>query len=230
MALGGKLLLRQIELITPFLDFFANDVGGFSFSGHVHECELDNRRVVGFICYAIVAKYIARKLNQNCMNFIKRIGPDPHENGAQTVGCRGCPDIWELEGGDFAVIGIDITDVPFPFGGAAGMAANGQAYALIYSWFHDGGTKDNKTWDPNGYDVGTMKFGRGDQYTNYRVGYACGYAFMETGDVTFLEALWTGATFYHIVDWKPGNDNFSMVYNGMIDGILDSLDKSADQY
>ena len=44
------------------------------------------------------------------MNFTKRIGPDPHENGAQTVGCQGCPDIWELEGGDFAVIGIDITD------------------------------------------------------------------------------------------------------------------------
>jgi hypothetical protein len=42
--------------------------------------------------------------------FLKRIGPDPHENGAQTVACRGCPDIWELEGGDFAVIGIDITD------------------------------------------------------------------------------------------------------------------------
>ncbi len=44
------------------------------------------------------------------MNFIKRIGPDPHANGARTVGCQGCPDIWELENGDFAVIGIDITD------------------------------------------------------------------------------------------------------------------------
>ena len=46
--------------------------------------------------------------------FLKRIGPDPHENGALTVGCRGCPDIWELENGDFAVIGIDITDVAIP--------------------------------------------------------------------------------------------------------------------
>jgi hypothetical protein len=46
--------------------------------------------------------------------FAKRIGPDPHENGAQTVGCRGCPDIWELENGDFAVIGIDITDAAAP--------------------------------------------------------------------------------------------------------------------
>ena len=45
------------------------------------------------------------------IEFHRRIGPDPHENGAQTVGCRGCPDIWELTNGDFAVIGIDITDV-----------------------------------------------------------------------------------------------------------------------
>lgn len=46
--------------------------------------------------------------------FIRRLGLDPHANGAQSVGCRGCPDIWELEGGDFAVIGIDITDVAAP--------------------------------------------------------------------------------------------------------------------
>ena len=42
--------------------------------------------------------------------FLRRIGPDPHANGAQTAACRGCPDIWELENGDFAVIGIDITE------------------------------------------------------------------------------------------------------------------------
>src|ERR1017187_6405707 len=45
------------------------------------------------------------------MNFMRRIGPDPHANGAQTYGCQGCPDIWELEGGDFAVIGTDISHV-----------------------------------------------------------------------------------------------------------------------
>ena len=45
------------------------------------------------------------------MNFIKRIGPDPHENGAISAACRGCPDIWELENGDFAVIGIDMTEL-----------------------------------------------------------------------------------------------------------------------
>ena len=42
--------------------------------------------------------------------FAKRLGPDPHANGAQSVGCDGCPDIWELENGDIAVIGIDITE------------------------------------------------------------------------------------------------------------------------
>ena len=46
--------------------------------------------------------------------FRRRIGQDPHANGALTVGCRGCPDIWELANGDFAVIGIDITDAAAP--------------------------------------------------------------------------------------------------------------------
>jgi len=42
--------------------------------------------------------------------FLRRLGPDPHANGARSVGCRGCPDIFELVNGDFAVIGADITD------------------------------------------------------------------------------------------------------------------------
>ncbi len=41
--------------------------------------------------------------------FLKRLGPDPHANSAKSVGGDGCPDIWELDNGDFAVIGIDIT-------------------------------------------------------------------------------------------------------------------------
>jgi hypothetical protein len=45
------------------------------------------------------------------MNFIKRIGPDPHAGGAQTPCLQGCPDIWELDNGDFAVIGADITNL-----------------------------------------------------------------------------------------------------------------------
>lgn len=41
--------------------------------------------------------------------FLRRLGPDPHANGAQTAAAHGCPDILELGSGDFAVIGIDIT-------------------------------------------------------------------------------------------------------------------------
>lgn len=43
------------------------------------------------------------------MTFTKRLGPDPHANGATTIALRGCPDIFELATGDFAIIGIDIT-------------------------------------------------------------------------------------------------------------------------
>ena len=41
--------------------------------------------------------------------FVKRLGPDPHAGGAKTYGCQGCPDIWEMEDGNFAVIGTDVT-------------------------------------------------------------------------------------------------------------------------
>lgn len=41
--------------------------------------------------------------------FTKRLGLDPHANGAKSAGCQGCPDIFELENGDFAIIGADIT-------------------------------------------------------------------------------------------------------------------------
>jgi hypothetical protein len=44
------------------------------------------------------------------MKIIRRLGPDPHEGGKQSAAVRGCPDILELETGDFAIIGIDITD------------------------------------------------------------------------------------------------------------------------
>lgn len=41
--------------------------------------------------------------------FLKRLGPDPHANGKLTFAVQGCPDIFELTGGDFAIIGTDIT-------------------------------------------------------------------------------------------------------------------------
>ncbi len=41
--------------------------------------------------------------------FKRRIGAHPHLGGVGSTGKVGCPDIWELESGDFAVIGIDRT-------------------------------------------------------------------------------------------------------------------------
>ena len=41
--------------------------------------------------------------------FKKRLGPNPHADGAQTPFLEGCPDVFELISGDFAVIGRDIT-------------------------------------------------------------------------------------------------------------------------
>lgn len=43
--------------------------------------------------------------------FKRRLGPDPHANGALTYAANGCPDIFELASGDFAIIGSDITEV-----------------------------------------------------------------------------------------------------------------------
>ncbi|MEV8286523.1 hypothetical protein [Streptomyces niveus] len=39
----------------------------------------------------------------------RRLGKSPEELGT-TGGESGCPDIWELENGDIAVIGRDLTD------------------------------------------------------------------------------------------------------------------------
>ncbi len=41
---------------------------------------------------------------------LRRLGKDPHHNGRQTSSCDGCPDMFELESGDFAVIGVRATD------------------------------------------------------------------------------------------------------------------------
>jgi hypothetical protein len=40
---------------------------------------------------------------------LRRLGPDPHAGGAQTAALSGCPDIFELENGDFAIVGRDVT-------------------------------------------------------------------------------------------------------------------------
>lgn len=48
------------------------------------------------------------------IEFLHRLGPDPHANGRQTIALNNCPDIWELDTGGFAVIGIDITEAARP--------------------------------------------------------------------------------------------------------------------
>jgi hypothetical protein len=48
------------------------------------------------------------------MKILRRLGPDPHANGAMTAAANNCPDILELTDGDFAVIGIDITAKALP--------------------------------------------------------------------------------------------------------------------
>ena len=42
--------------------------------------------------------------------FTRRLGQDPHAHGARTSSLAGCPDLLELESGDYAVIGVDITE------------------------------------------------------------------------------------------------------------------------
>jgi hypothetical protein len=41
--------------------------------------------------------------------FKRRLGPDPHADGGETPNTPGCPDIWELESGEFVIIGKDVT-------------------------------------------------------------------------------------------------------------------------
>lgn len=43
------------------------------------------------------------------MKFLRRIGLPPHANGSRSTSHGGCPDIWELDDGRFAVIGVDRT-------------------------------------------------------------------------------------------------------------------------
>lgn len=54
------------------------------------------------------------------MRLAIRVGPDPHSpeaGGPKTPAAEGCPDVWQLDTGDYAVIGIEIAsrvDRPLP--------------------------------------------------------------------------------------------------------------------
>ena len=42
--------------------------------------------------------------------FKRRLGTDPHAHGLATEAASGCPDLWELDDGDFAAIGLTMDD------------------------------------------------------------------------------------------------------------------------
>lgn len=42
--------------------------------------------------------------------FMRRLGPNANGAVPSCSSTYGCPDLWELENGDFAVIGTDITE------------------------------------------------------------------------------------------------------------------------
>ncbi len=58
------------------------------------------------------------------MTFLKRLGPAPLDREMACVTCQNCPDIWELEDGDFAVIGHDITHAAASLPPSAGCGPN----------------------------------------------------------------------------------------------------------
>jgi hypothetical protein len=46
---------------------------------------------------------------------VRRLGIAPAQRvSAECVACNNCPDLFELEGGDFAVIGFDVTEEVTP--------------------------------------------------------------------------------------------------------------------
>jgi hypothetical protein len=46
---------------------------------------------------------------------LRRLGISPSQRAsAECVACNNCPDLFELENGDFAVIGHDVTDEVSP--------------------------------------------------------------------------------------------------------------------
>ena len=54
--------------------------------------------------------------------FVRRIGPTLTGAEMHCSDTYGCPDIWELKNGDFAVIGTDITEHSAQLPPAAGCA------------------------------------------------------------------------------------------------------------
>jgi hypothetical protein len=77
-------------------------ISGFGFATHY---AYRKKELTGYVPIGTT-----ERRNMKTIVFLKRLGPNPHAHGAQTAALKGCPDIFELETGDFAIIGSDITD------------------------------------------------------------------------------------------------------------------------
>ena len=56
--------------------------------------------------------------------FVRRLGPGSTDTALACRSTFACPDIWEMDNGDFAVIGTDITEYATKLPPTAGCAAN----------------------------------------------------------------------------------------------------------
>jgi len=64
--------------------------------------------------------------------FKRRIGPAPHEDGGNgSAGANNCPDIWELDNGDFAIIGIESTETLTPHLPAGAFVDPGESIVVL---------------------------------------------------------------------------------------------------
>jgi hypothetical protein len=71
--------------------------------------KLSRRRPVDF-CFPSTSRFDNELFPpEDILMLLRRLGPDPHLDGSQTPALTGCPDIFELETGDFAIVGQDIT-------------------------------------------------------------------------------------------------------------------------
>jgi hypothetical protein len=110
----GQFLLAPFFIPAIRSDVFAQDFAVFrDFHNPIWEPKTVymDYRICTVFCSCIfpaLCRFWCRMNTQ--LIFLRRLGPDPHENGAKSVGCSGCPDIFELADGDFAVIGADITE------------------------------------------------------------------------------------------------------------------------
>jgi hypothetical protein len=65
---------------------------------------------MAWLLFPSMSRFDNKLFTPECILMVlRRLGPDPHLDGSQTPALTGCPDIFELETGDFAIVGQDIT-------------------------------------------------------------------------------------------------------------------------